>query len=554
MPFGLPARDEANWDTKLNDSINAVKATADAAQPAATLDASVTAVDANGASALRVQQDARQAAPKWAAGQTVAVGTTRQAPDGSWIKSTAARTTSASFTTTPLATPVLAAPTTGTTGGTLAAGTYFYKITATNALGETVGSNEVSQATTGTTSTVELTWAAIAGATGYRIYRATATGGQSTSPALVASVGAVTVYTDTGTAVTAGAVPAADTTTEQAFWTTVLGTSGTMEQAALSATYVPLTRAATDTQQGIVELATGAEATTGTDTARAVTPAGVKAVADTLVARAGRSPVGVDGAQLDLTTAKLGGYGLFLTTENRPKVVAATDFVLLHSHNVNNNNVPSQWGYNPVIVKDTTSTTAVGGVSQVYGIEVSVSNNTTESAAPQANGQVIGLFLSYIHTANHASAAVSIGGLRAGWKHGVWIDGIKSDGIAIKLVDDVAQVGGAANAGMSIGLDTSQVSGFTTAAIFLGNAHKVRTLTAAAALRDLIHMNNVDELVIGDSANNTPVRIYASALKLNTPTSATATAGTNGAPPAQVQGYFIASSPFGDVKIPYYAM
>lgn len=35
MPFGLPARDEANWDTKLNDSINAVKATADAALPAA---------------------------------------------------------------------------------------------------------------------------------------------------------------------------------------------------------------------------------------------------------------------------------------------------------------------------------------------------------------------------------------------------------------------------------------------------------------------------------------------------------------------------------------
>lgn len=62
MPFGLPARDEANWDTKLNDSINAVKATADAAQPSATLDASVTAVDANAASALRVQQDARLSA------------------------------------------------------------------------------------------------------------------------------------------------------------------------------------------------------------------------------------------------------------------------------------------------------------------------------------------------------------------------------------------------------------------------------------------------------------------------------------------------------------
>ena len=44
--------------------------------------------------------------------------------------------------------------------------------------------------------------------------------------------------------------------------------------------------AATATAQGIVELATPAEALTGTDTARAVTPAGVKAVADTLLTTA----------------------------------------------------------------------------------------------------------------------------------------------------------------------------------------------------------------------------------------------------------------------------
>lgn len=42
--------------------------------------------------------------------------------------------------------------------------------------------------------------------------------------------------------------------------------------------------AATETAQGIVELATTAEATTGTDTTRAVTPAGLKAVADTKAA------------------------------------------------------------------------------------------------------------------------------------------------------------------------------------------------------------------------------------------------------------------------------
>lgn len=130
-----------------------------------------------------------------------------------------------------LAAPVLNAPTTATTGGTLAAGTYYYKITATNAVGETIGSNEVSQVTTGTTSTVGLTWAAITGATGYKIYRATTTGGQSTSPALVASVGAVTSYTDTGTAVSAGAVPATNTTatttnTVTVNWGAVTGATG----------------------------------------------------------------------------------------------------------------------------------------------------------------------------------------------------------------------------------------------------------------------------------------------------------------------------------------
>jgi hypothetical protein len=41
---------------------------------------------------------------------------------------------------------------------------------------------------------------------------------------------------------------------------------------------------ASETVKGIVELATTAEATTGTDTVRAVTPAGVKAVADTKAA------------------------------------------------------------------------------------------------------------------------------------------------------------------------------------------------------------------------------------------------------------------------------
>lgn len=41
MAYGLPAHGDPNWDTKLNDSIGAVKVTADAAQPAASLEADV---------------------------------------------------------------------------------------------------------------------------------------------------------------------------------------------------------------------------------------------------------------------------------------------------------------------------------------------------------------------------------------------------------------------------------------------------------------------------------------------------------------------------------
>jgi lysophospholipase L1-like esterase len=68
--------------------------------------------------------------------------------------------------------------------------------------------------------------------------------------------------------------------TEQGFWTAVLATSGTIEEAALSASIDARVPAASTTVVGKVELATNAETTTGTDTARAVTPAGVKAVVD----------------------------------------------------------------------------------------------------------------------------------------------------------------------------------------------------------------------------------------------------------------------------------
>lgn len=115
----------------------------------------------------------------------------------------------AGLSTAQLATPVVNTPTTATTGGTLAAGTYYYVITATNASGETVRSNEVSQVTTGAASTVTFTWAAITGATGYTIYRGSTTGNEQK----LTTVGAVTTFTDNGSfTITAVTPPTTNTT------------------------------------------------------------------------------------------------------------------------------------------------------------------------------------------------------------------------------------------------------------------------------------------------------------------------------------------------------
>jgi hypothetical protein len=93
-----------------------------------------------------------------------------------------------------------------TTGGTLAAGTYYYKITALNAAGESIPSAEVSATTTGSTGSVVLTWTATAGATSYKIYKGTTAGGESSY-----FTSTTATYTDTGTTGTSATPPAVNT-------------------------------------------------------------------------------------------------------------------------------------------------------------------------------------------------------------------------------------------------------------------------------------------------------------------------------------------------------
>lgn len=109
---------------------------------------------------------------------------------------------------TPLAAPVANTPTTSTTGGTLAAATYYYVVTALNSAGQTLASNEVSVTTTGTTSSNTITWSAVPGATGYRVYRGTAAAGEN----VYYAPGNVTTYTDTNASSTGGTPPGSNTT------------------------------------------------------------------------------------------------------------------------------------------------------------------------------------------------------------------------------------------------------------------------------------------------------------------------------------------------------
>ena len=118
----------------------------------------------------------------------------------------------------PSGTAAIAPPTVtatpATTGGTLAAGTYAYRVSALNGVGETLAATQVTATTTGTTGSVTLTWAPVDGATGYKIY-----GRTSGAQLLIATNGnsggnsrPICSYTDTGAVTPSGALPASNTT------------------------------------------------------------------------------------------------------------------------------------------------------------------------------------------------------------------------------------------------------------------------------------------------------------------------------------------------------
>lgn len=114
-----------------------------------------------------------------------------------------------------LVNPTATTTATATTGGTIPASTtYYYVVTATNANGETMASNEVSQATgSGTaTNTITVNWNKVPNAYGYKVYRGTATGAENTLIGTITNGNTLT-FVDTGAAGSAASLPVSNTAT-----------------------------------------------------------------------------------------------------------------------------------------------------------------------------------------------------------------------------------------------------------------------------------------------------------------------------------------------------
>jgi hypothetical protein len=96
-------------------------------------------------------------------------------------------------------------------GGSFAAATYFWKLSAVNGTGETIGSNELTVALT-LNQKQPINWTAVVGASGgYRLYRGTVAGQENVLVAAIAGQATAT-YTDLGAAGTNASVSVVDRT------------------------------------------------------------------------------------------------------------------------------------------------------------------------------------------------------------------------------------------------------------------------------------------------------------------------------------------------------
>lgn len=101
----------------------------------------------------------------------------------------------------------------GAGGGWGGIGTVYYVVTALNATGETIQSDDVQAIITSTTQAPTITSARVTGATKYRLYRSVTIGSYGASSLIAESVGvAAPTFIDLGASPSTGAPPSANTT------------------------------------------------------------------------------------------------------------------------------------------------------------------------------------------------------------------------------------------------------------------------------------------------------------------------------------------------------
>jgi len=197
-----------------------------------------------------------------------------------------------------------------------------------------------------------------------------------------------------------------------------------------------------------------------------------------------------------------GQCGVFLSGDEREPVLGSAAYVGFHTRHNNSINTPQVWGFNPVVVKSVSDASA-GAPTIIIGDEISVSNNTSACGLPQKTDSVTGLFVSYIHTSNYASAAISTGGYSAvncGWNNGLWLDGVHANGTLISLHDEVS-----GNLGVLRGIDFVSVASFVDGAVTLGNNHKIVGNNTSGVFVDLLRMNTSNQVALGQEGTATAI-------------------------------------------------
>ncbi|MCD6148876.1 hypothetical protein J7J18_05900, partial [bacterium] len=113
----------------------------------------------------------------------------------------------------PLSPPSNLSVATSSSSGSCATGTtYYYRVTAVNPNGETLGCTEVSTST-GDATALDISWSAVAGATGYKVYRATSSISNGDLVTLVdGSATTTTSFTDDCSGDGTGTIPSSNTT------------------------------------------------------------------------------------------------------------------------------------------------------------------------------------------------------------------------------------------------------------------------------------------------------------------------------------------------------